>query len=230
MVSLRIVALVVAFFIANNVAAQGDFFFSFATDGPNSDQTAEYQVGDTGSLWVYWSTNGPANSDLSVGAFIDVMSSTSGVVEFTAAKTYDYAVVAPGLGGGHRYLNQNGLGGFAGPAESVTSNFIDELAAFTVTGGPGILEFNNCTGVFCDDGYEPDNDGFQWGRIDFNVVGSGSTTVTGMAGDGLIVHEDHVVDATFTTATINVASSIPEPSAIGLICVGIAGIAIRRNR
>ena len=215
----------------SSVSAQGDFFFSFTEGGANMDQKGEFEVGDSGSLYVYWSTNGPADSDLSVGAFIDVFTDVAGVIEFTAAETFDYQITVAGQPIGNRLLDDMGGGGSVGPAGSVGADFIDEMAAFTVTGGPGILESNNGDGVFLDSGYDASNDGFNWGRIDFNVVGEGSTNVTGAAGDGMIVNGADVVDATFTTATINVGGGIvPEPTTAGLLAIGLVGLVSRRRR
>ena len=223
--------LAIAAMSVSSVSAQGDFFFSFAEGGANENQTGEFAVGDSGSLFVYWSTNGPNDSDLNVGAFIDVFSSTSGVIEFTAAETFDYEITVGGQAIGNRILDAQGGGGSIGPADSVTADMIDELASFTVTGGPGIIEDNNGSGVFLDAGYDASNDGFNWGRIDFNVIGTGSTDITGAAGDGQIVNGGDVVPAVFTTATINVSGDIvPEPTTAGLLAIGLAGLVARRRR
>lgn len=232
------VALLISVVMVSSVSAQGDFFFSFTEGGANEDQTSNFDVGDKGSLWVYWSTNGPADSDLNVGAFLDIMSSNSGVIEFTAAETFDYEITVNGTPTGNRILDEAGSGGSVGPADSVDADFIDELSAFTVHshgGGPGIIEANNGSGVFLDEGYDANNDGFQWGRIDFNVIGIGWTHVTGAAGDGSIVNGNEVVPAEFTTATINICgfaccNDCPEPSAACLLVLGLAGIGIRRKR
>ena len=210
----------------SSVSAQSDFFFSFTQGGTNGDQSADFAVGESGSLWVYWSTNGPADSDLDVGAFIDVFTSASGVLEFTAAETFDYDLLVAGNPSGLTRLNGEGIG-----AVTPTADFIDELAGFTVTGN-GILEANNGSGVFTDAGYSAANDAFEFGRIDFNVIGDGSVTVTGEAGDGLIVNGADVVDATFSTATVNVGggNDIPEPTTAGLLALGLAGFVARRRR
>ena len=207
----------------NSVFAQSDFFFSFDQAGPNTNQSRDFNVGDSGSLWIYWSTNGPADSDLDVGAFIDVFTSTSGVIEFTAAETFDYELLVAGMPVGITRLNGEGLG----PAENLSADFIDELFAFTVTGS-GIVE--SFSMVFLDEGYNAVNDGFEWGRIDFNVVGEGTTTVTGAAGDGLIVNGGSIVDAAFSTVTINATSQIPEPTTTGFLALALAGLAVRRYR
>ena len=221
-------ALALAFFTANGLFAQGDFFFSFSEGGPNEDQAMNFDLGDSGSLYLYWSTNGPADSDLSVGAFVDIFTTSSGVIQFTSAETFDFGINIAGTPIGNRWLDENGGGGSVGPAESVAADFINELSAFTVTGGPGILEAN-AGNPFLDEGYNADNDGFLFGRIDFDVIGVGTTAVTGAAGEGQIVNGDTVVDATFTTATISV-SKIPEPSAVALLSLGLTVLVARRRR
>ena len=218
-----------------SVAAQGDFFFTFAPGGANADNTGTFNVGDSGSLYVYWSTNGPNDSDLDVGAFIDVTSGTSGILEFTAAETFDFEITVGGQVTGNRILDAMGGGGSVGPADSVTADFVDELSAFTVVGGPGIIEANNGSGVFTDEGYDASNDGFLFGRIDFNVIGEGSTSITGTGGDGLIVNGGDEVPAVFTTATVVGAGGgggpkVPEPTTAGLLAIGLAGFVARRRR
>ena len=205
------IAVVFVFSLLGNTYGQdgppavGDFFFSFQQNGPNNNQVQGFNPGDTGTLWIYWSTNGPADSDLDVGAFIDVISSTPGIIEFTAAETFDYELLDSSTGqltGRSRLLNF----GF-GPNGNVLPDFIDELVAFTLHGS-GIVEANNGSSDFLDAGYSPISDGFEWGRIDFNVIGLGTTTVMGEAGDGLIVNGTSIVEAVFTTVTINSVSNL----------------------
>lgn len=228
-----LVLAIVAMSFSSALADHSDFFFSFSEGGVNGNQTMDFATGDTGSLFVYWSTNGPADSDLSVGAFIDVFTDTAGVIQFTSAETFDYQITVAGTPIGNRLLDANGGGGAVGAAGSVSADFIDEMRAFTVTGGPGILESNNGSGAFLDSGYDASNDAFNWGRIDFTVVGASgtSTNVTGAAGDGMIVNGASVVDAAFSTATINVGGDIiPEPTTAGLLAIGLAGLVARRRR
>lgn len=66
------------------------------------------------------------------------------------------------------------------------------------------MESNNGSGPILDVGYSPLNDGFEWGRIDFNVIAAGTTTLTGEPGFEPcgIINGSSCVDATFTTVTI----------------------------
>lgn len=217
-------ALSIALLGVLNVHAQGDFFFTSSQGGANQDQTVNLDVGDSGSLWLYWSTNGPADSDL-FGGFIDIFTSNSGVIEFTAAETFDYDFTVGGNPTGFTRWAGEGFG----PSTDFTSDFINELAGFTVT-GDGILEANNGSGVFLDAGYTAANDGFEFGRVDFNVIGSGTTSVTADVGDGQLVSNGQAIDATFTTLTVVAANSVPEPTSAGLLALGLMGLATRRRR
>ena len=231
MTNFRTIVLAIAIIAVGfgSAVAQSDFFFSFDQGGPNADQSATFNVGDTGSLWIYWSTNGPADSSLNVGAFIDLLSSNTGVIEFTQAETFDYDITVGGVDIGNRWLDDNGGGGSIGQtADSITADFIDELHAFTVQNS-GIEETNNGSGVFLDTGYTASNDGFEFGRIDFNVIGFGETSVTGAAGDGGIVTDAVTVPAAFSTATISV-QNVPEPGTTVLSCIGLGVIALRSRR
>ena len=49
-------------------------------------------VGDSGSLFLYYTTGGPTGFDLDVGAFLDIATSGDGVIKFTDAQTYDFPI------------------------------------------------------------------------------------------------------------------------------------------
>ena len=57
---------------SSSVFAQSDFFWSTSalnSGATNSDVDITLNNGDTGSLYLYFSTNGPADSDLSCWCF-----------------------------------------------------------------------------------------------------------------------------------------------------------------
>lgn len=222
---------------SSSVFAQTDFFwstFNLNEGATNDDVKVELNNGDTGSLFLYYSTNGPADSNLSVGAFLDVATSAAGVIQFTRAETFDFNISVSGTPIDKRWLDDMGGGGSAGETGTVTDDLIDEWNAFTVTGGQGILETNNGSGAFLDEGYDAGADAFLFGVIDFTVIGNDGDSVDLLtsAGDGMIVNGGSVVDASFGLATINVGGGgvIPEPTTAGLLAIGLVGVVARRRR
>ena len=84
--------------------------------------------------------------------------------------------------------------------------------------------------MFLDTGYDAANDGFLWGRVDFNVIGEGETNITGAAGDGLILDGGEQVNAVFTTATITAGNAVPEPTSAIVLAITLVGLTNRRIR
>ena len=205
---------------------QTDFFWSTQDllDGAtNSDALLELAPGESGSLFLYYTVNGPANSNLDTGAFLDVATTSTGVVEFTTAETFDFDIRVSGQPVTRRWTNFNGEGGSAGETGTVSADFIDEWHAFTVTGG-GIA----VSKVFFDQGFDSGADAFLFGRVDFVATDFGSTDLILESGDGLIVNNGQVVPATFGAATIVVAG-VPEPSGLLIAIVLLFGCTIQRR-
>ena len=207
--------------------AQTDFFWSLSdlnNGATNSDEVATFNTGESGSLFLYYSTNGPADSNLDVGAFLDIATTNAGVIQFTNAETFDFSITTGGQNFNNRWQ-------YAGMTGTVTDDFVDELVAFVVASGTGILESNTGPVVF-DEGYDAGSDSFLFGRIDFLVIGEGgsSTEISTVAGDGLIVNGSMIVDASFGGATINVVAPIPEPSTCVVMTFLLIGLSRRRSR
>ena len=149
--SLMNIVLIVSCIFVSNVSAQFqyDFFWSdmdLGSEALNQDLEIDLQVGEETTLFLYWSTNGPADSDISVGCAVDVMTSQTGIIRFESAESMDYDITIPSSGNadfGNRLTDDQGGGGFCGPAGIVENDMIVELIAFTVNGGPGVLEANN---------------------------------------------------------------------------------------
>lgn len=178
-----------------------DFFLSVADldDGAINDSTPinMFSEGESGSLFLYYDA---MMSDLDTGAFLDIETSTTGVIEFTNATTFDFDIDVNGTPFSTRW------GDAFGETGTVSPNFIEGLGAFTIVSGTGILAEN--TGpVFFDQGYDPSAEAFLFGRVDFEVVGSAGDSVDIIVDEGVagIVHQGMIVDASFGMATVMVS-------------------------
>ena len=83
-----VLAVAAIVFSANLASAQGDFFWSTELPGSgvvNQDLDLDVMLGDTTDIYLYWSTSGPLNSQLRVGAGLEIATSQSGIVSFESA-------------------------------------------------------------------------------------------------------------------------------------------------
>ena len=167
-----------------------DFFWSdrnLNEGAVNGELFVELNVGDTAELYLYCTTNGPADANVGPGSSVDVSTSASGIIQFESAESFDFEIVvvsAPDIAIGSRWLNPDGTGGFAGPANDVTPDFVDEIFAFTVS-NQGIQESNNGSGAFVDLGYDAAADAFLFGKVTLTALAEGelqAVTVTGETG------------------------------------------------
>lgn len=190
--------------------AQTDFFFSDKAIGEgavNANLTLEMAPGEAGTLYVYYSTNGPADSDIDTGAFLDVLTGTSGMLEFISAETHEFDITFVGTPLAVRW------GDSFGTAAEVSAESIDELGAFTIFSGEGILEGHNGQAGLIDQGYDIFADAFLFATIEFRVVDdselSGSSVeILAATGAGGIMNGFQNVDASFGLATINIETAL----------------------
>ena len=162
-----------AFSFSGYAAAQEtDFFWSdrdLNTGAVNQPLVVgSKSVGDTGSLFLYYSASGPSQSDIDVGAVVDVATSQPGIIRFTNAETFDF----PGIFDTGRWSMSFACSDTFGQSESVTDDFVNELGAFTLT-GVGIGANNK----LLDPGYDQDADAFLFGRVDYEVIGEGCVQI-----------------------------------------------------
>ena len=194
----------------NSTFGQTDFFWSTSplnSGATNEDVTLELEPGESGTLYLYYTTNGPADSDLNTGAFLDVMTSESGVIEFTSAETLDFTITLFGSPAGFRWMD------LVGSAFQVETDFINELGAGTIISGVGMLEENNGSGFVLDTGYDSGADAFLFAQVDFNVldapgVAGSSVDILATPGAGQIIHDAQLVPVSFGMATINIAEGL----------------------
>ena len=194
-------------YITSAVACgQTDFFLSFQplnAGAVNANPTSSFSPGETGTLYLYYTTNGPADSNIDTGAFVDLLTSEADVIQFTAAETLDFNITLLGNVLGPRW------GDSFGATATVTDDLVDELSAFTIFSGLGIDEGNNGSAGLLDEGYDLVADAFLFATIDFVVVDepvSESVDITMREGAGGIVNNGAFVNATFGMATIEVST------------------------
>ena len=203
---------------------QGDFFWSFQdlnSGATNSAAEGTFAVGETGSLYLYYST---MNSELDTGVGLDISLTNSDVIEFTAAETFDFEICVAGCNTG--ILLGDRWGDAHGSAQSVEAEAINGLNAFTVLSGSGLVNLTTGPGLL-DQGYDIDAEAFLFGRVDFIATGSGTTSLETSAGAIGIVHDGQTVNPIFGGASINVVP-VPEPFLSPFII--LATIVFRRTR
>ena len=166
----------------------------------NSGSVGEFNSGSSGSIFVYYD---PMFSELDTGMFIDVATSRPGVVDFTRAESFDFDVVANGVPFAVRW------GDAFGELADVSSNYIDEMGAFTIVDGTGMLQQNTGPTII-DTGYDFVAGAFLFGQIDFDVVGEPGDSVNIMMtrGVSMIVNDGVALDPEFGSFRLVVADEI----------------------
>ena len=190
-------------FSAGNCFAQTDFFLSLNdlnSGATNEELVAELAPGASGSIFVYYTTNGPANSDIDTGAFVDIAASGQEVI-FTDAEVLNFPITLFGSELAVRWEMPQ-------PAQ-VSQNSVSGIGALNLFSGEGILESNNgSTFGLIDEGYDAGADAFQYGRIDFEIAPDAvpGTTIDLVlsAGAAGIVNDGLFVPATFSGGTITI--------------------------
>lgn len=199
---------VIAVLISSGVTvAQSDFFLSFQNlnqGASNSNPVESFSPGDSGTLYLYWTTNGPADSDIDTGAFVDLQTTQSGVIQFTSAQTFNFNITLLGSTVGPRW---DVFGGTA----AVSDDAVDGLSAFVIFSGLGMKEDHNGSTGLVDQGYDSGADAFLFGKIDFVVLAdpvADSVNITMATGSGGIFNSGTAVNATFGSATIEIGTGV----------------------
>lgn len=197
-------------FICHSLDAQDarDFFWSTGELGSgnvtNGDLVLDLMEGQSQILYLYYSTNGPSQSELRVGGGLEIMTSVSGMIRFDAAETFDFDISLAGQVIGERWGSSTGAG-TAGPA-SVSDELINGFDFFTIFGGTGISNAN--TGpLSVDAGYDAQANAFLVGSIDLTGLAAGTVDLMitpgplGLTDDGLTL-----LNPDFGSATVSVTA------------------------
>lgn len=187
---------------------QYDFFWSdrnLNEGAINDDFVVDLELGDVAQLYLYVTTNGPADANIGPGCGVDVSTSSQGVIQFNSAESFDFDIVVtaiPSVVIGTRWLDPSGDGGFAGPA-SVKPDFIDMLWAFTVSNF-GVQESNNGSGAFVDTGYDAQADAFLFGKVTLTAIGPGNVSLMTVTDESGCVDNGQVVTPVYGGLSVNV--------------------------
>ena len=134
---------------------------------------------------MYWTTYGPAMSELDTGAFIDLELTNGGVARFTRVESLDFDILNSVSGDpfGIRWGTNFGPGTIAADGQSAG------ISAFTIAFGEGIQnQFGPTSTSRLDQGYDPDANAFLFAEIELEGLGGGNTQILISAGAGGIVH------------------------------------------
>ena len=183
-------------------SGQTDTFWSFNplnTGANNSFAEQTFAVGESGTLYLYIAI------EIDTGCSLDVLTTQSGVIAFTAAESFDFDIVFtpdPSQILGVRW------GDAFGPASNVTPDFVDNLTTFTVVTGDGMVFSNNGSSVFLDSGFDIEAQAFLHSKIDFDAIGPGEIEIDYAPGVTGIVHNSMTISPTLAGARIIVESDV----------------------
>ena len=213
----------VCFSFSTAAAQDADFFWSLNDIGEgvvNEPLDIPVDSGTSATLYLYYSPNGPADTSLNTGFFLDIESTDPDVFRFVSAETLDFPVTVNSIDVGLRRWDGGGINDFAyGDTGTVSDGLVEGLAAFTFTSGSGISEFND-GGVFLDEGYDVPVGAFQVAKVQLQAMGDAfeSSFIRISVGSGQIVHTSctQVVKPTSHCAAL----SINFPDWCGMIGAG----------
>ena len=189
----------------------GDFFWSTlnlnegAVNGPID---LNMSPGESVNLYLYYSTNGPLNTDINIGYSLNVATSQNGVIFFTEAETFNHSMAF--LGGTRWFYPEADLDGELGvgvaPAQSVESDLIVGMTAIgTLGGGFGLTDAS----ALLDTGYDSNAQAFLCGSIQIDAVGSGTIELAAGPNALGIANDYNLLQSTFARASITIEPPVP---------------------
>ena len=187
----------------------GDFFWSTSNlneGAVNGPLDLSLLPGESITLYLYYSTNGPSNSEINSGYSINVATSENGIIEFTDADTFNPLNI---VGFRWDFPRDTTLDGEDGvgvvEALSVESDLIIGLTALgNLGGGTGI----NDTLSTIDIAYDSDAQAFLCGRIQIEAITPGNIELAAGPNDLGIANEYDLLQSVFTRVNISVGGEV----------------------
>ena len=182
----------------------GDFFWSTSNlneGAVNGPIDLNLSPGESATLYLYYSTNGPSNTDLKVGYSVNVATSQNGIIQFNDAETLNYLSFIGGSRWGFPRDN-DGPDVTVGQAQSVSSDLIIGMTAINMLGGPGFSEALSSI----DPGYDSNAQAFLCGRVEIQAVAPGRMELLAGPNDLGIANEYDLLQSAFARANISVSA------------------------
>ena len=113
-------------------AQQSDFFWSLRDlnqGAVNEPMMETVEKGQSVSLYLYFSTTGPSEAEIDVGAILDIAASQEGIIQFVSAETFDFSVLVETVEIGERWGGQ--CPGTVGQIGTVSDSLIQGWGALT---------------------------------------------------------------------------------------------------
>ena len=182
----------------------GDFFWSTSNlneGAVNGPIDLFLSPGESATLYLYYSTNGPSNTDIKAGYSVNVATSQNGIVQFNDAATLHHTF--PFIGGSRWGFprDNDGPDVTVGQAQSVSSDLIIGMTAINMLGGPGFSEAFSSI----DPGYDSNAQAFLCGRVEIQAVAPGSIELLAGPNDLGIANEYDLLKSAFARANISVS-------------------------
>ena len=163
---------------------------------------------------MYYTSNGPSDLDINVGAMLDIATSQPGIIRFTGAEVFDFQdFFADKIPADFRWDFGN-CQGFFEDVGTVTDFFINEWGAFTLFGS-GMTDETTAGNNFENAGFDVGADAFLFGRVDFEVIAqTGCVQIQIGPGALGVVFEDsttdgELADPVFGSAYITLDGTLP---------------------
>ena len=199
------------------VAGPSDFFWSTESLGEgavNQSLDLTLSIGESRTIYLYYSLNGPSASEIDDGVSINVGASSASIITFEEGGVYNFPVQIADITISERWGYPTGgysNSGFFNSAFSVENDLIVGMTTMNIAQGDGMNESNTSAKgklPFVDAGYDPVAGAYLFGKIIVNGTAVGQTNlITGPNALG-ISNDGQVLNATFNTAQINVTPDV----------------------
>ncbi|MEM9410627.1 MAG: dockerin type I domain-containing protein [Planctomycetota bacterium] len=199
------------------IAGPSDFFWSTQNLGEGAvNQSLELNlpVGESRTLYLYYSLTGPSASEINDGASINVATSSEGTVTFEDGGVYNFPVQIFNTTVGQRWGYPTGSysnSGFFSSASSVEDDLIVGMTAMRIVQGDGMIESNTSSKgklPFVDIGYDQVAEAYLFGKIIIGGTTTGQTSLIAGPNALGISNDGQVFNATFNAVQINVTPSV----------------------